>query len=97
MKSPYDIIKKPIITEASMSALADRKYTFEVAVDSNKTEIKKALEEIFGIKVKKVTTTKIQKKWRRQGATGGYTAQRKKAVVSITEDSKTIEFFDGMM
>lgn len=97
MKSPYDIIRKPIVTENSMSALPEKKYTFEVAVDANKIEIKNAVQEIFKVKVKKVTTTKIRRKFRRQRGQSGYTAEGKKAVVSLTEDSKTIEFFDGMM
>ena len=97
MKSPYDIIRKPIITEASMQALSQRKYTFEVAVDANKVEIKNAAEEIFGVKVQKVTTISVKGKYRRQGAHGGYTPKRKKAIICVTEDSKTIEFFDGMM
>ena len=97
MKSPYDVIKKPIVTEASMQALAQRKYTFEVAVDANKVDIKKAAEEIFGVTVQKVTTMNVKGKYRRQGARGGYTARRKKAIICVTENSKTIEFFDGMM
>ena len=92
-----DIILRPIITENSMDGIADRKYTFEVAKDANKVEIKKAVEELFGVKVAKVNTINVDGKLRRYGRYEGYTASRKKAIVTLTEDSKTIEFFDGMM
>ncbi len=96
-KSAQDIILRPIITENSMDGIADRKYTFEVAKDANKIEIAKAAEELFGVKVAKVNTINVDGKLRRYGRFEGYTASRKKAVVTLTEDSKTIEFFDGMM
>ncbi|MDD7193767.1 MAG: 50S ribosomal protein L23 [Oscillospiraceae bacterium] len=92
-----DIILRPIITENSMDGIADRKYTFEVAKDANKIEIAKAVEELFEVKVAKVNTINVDGKLRRYGRFEGYTASRKKAIVTLTEDSKTIEFFDGMM
>ena len=92
-----DIILRPVITENSMDGIADRKYTFEVAKDANKVEIKAAVEKLFGVKVAKVNTINVDGKLRRYGRYEGYTASRKKAIVTLTEDSKTIEFFDGMM
>lgn len=92
-----DIILRPVITENSMDGIADRKYTFEVAKDANKIEIAKAVEELFGVKVSKVNTINVDGKLRRYGRFKGYTASRKKAIVTLTEDSKAIEFFDGMM
>ncbi len=97
MKSAQDIILRPVITENSMDGIADRKYTFDVAKDANKIEIAKAVEELFGVKVSKVNTINVNGKLRRYGRFEGFTASRKKAVVTLTEDSKTIEFFDGMM
>ena len=91
-----DIILRPVITENSMDGIADRKYTFEVAKDANKIEIAKAVEELFGVKVSKVNTINVDGKLRRYGRFEGYTASRKKAIVTLTEDSKAIEFFDGM-
>ena len=93
----YEIIKKPVITENSMDQMADRKYTFEVAKDANKIEIKKAVEEIFGVKVEKVTTMRMLGKVKRMGANSGKRPDWKKAIVKLTENSKTIEFFDGLM
>ena len=92
-----DIILRRVITENSMDGIADRKYTFEVAKDANKIEIAKAVEELFGVKVSKVNTINVDGKLRRYGRFEGYTASRKKAIVTLTEDSKAIEFFDGMM
>ena len=92
----HDIIIKPIVSEKSMDQLADRKYTFKVAMDANKIEIKKAVEEVFGVKVEKITTARVLGKVKRMGATSGKRADWKKAIVKLTEDSKTIEFFDGM-
>ena len=92
-----DIILRPIITENSMDGIADRKYTFEVAKDANKIEIAKAVEELFGVKVAKVNTLNVDGKLRRYGRFEGFTASKKKAIITLTEDSKTIEFFDGMM
>ncbi|MBQ9849101.1 MAG: 50S ribosomal protein L23 [Clostridia bacterium] len=96
-KLAQDIILRPIITENSMDGIADRKYTFEVAKDANKVEIKAAVEKLFDVKVAKVNTINVDGKLRRYGRYEGYTASRKKAIVTLTEDSKTIEFFDGMM
>ena len=96
-KVAQDIILRPIITENSMDGIADRKYTFEVAKDANKIEIAKAVEELFDVKVAKVNTINVDGKLRRYGRFEGYTASWKKAIVTLTEDSKTIEFFDGMM
>ena len=92
-----DIILRPVITENSMDGIADRKYTCEVAKDANKIEIAKAVEELFDVKVAKVNTINVDGKLRRYGRFEGFTASRKKAIVTLTEDSKTIDFFDGMM
>ena len=94
----YDIIRKPVITEQSMAGVADQKYVFEVAVDATKTEIKAAIEKIFGVKVAKVNTLRQQGKMKRTGAYPmGRRAETKKAVITLTADSKTIEFFEGMV
>ena len=94
----YDIIIRPVITEQSMEAVADKKYVFQVAIDSNKTEIKAAIEAIFGVKVAKVNTLIVNGKVKRMGAQpAGKRADVKKAVVTLTADSKTIEFFEGMV
>ena len=97
MKMAQDIIIKPIITENSMKGIADRKYTFQVAKDANKIEIAKAVEELFGVKVSKVNTMNVRGQLRRQGRSEGYTRAWKKAIVTLTEDSKTISFFEGMI
>ena len=98
MMTSYDIIRRPIITENSMDQMADRKYTFEVAKEANKIEIKKAVEELFdGVKVEKVTTMRVLGKVKRMGANSGKRPDWKKAIVKLTADSKTIEFFDGLM
>ena len=98
MKNVYDIIIRPVITEQSMEAVAEKKYVFMVAVDSNKTEIKAAVEEIFGVKVAKVNTIRMQGKVKRTGAyPAGRRSAYKKAIVTLTADSKTIEFFEGMV
>ena len=94
----YDIIRKPVITEQSMEGVADKKYVFKVAVDATKTEIKAAVEEIFGVKVAKVNTLRQLGKMKRTGSfPAGKRADIKKAVVTLTADSKTIEFFEGMV
>ena len=94
----YDIIRKPIITEQSMADVADKKYVFEVAMAANKTEIKAAVETIFGVKVAKVNTAIVNGKVKRTGSfPAGKRADYKKAVVTLTADSKTIEFFEGMV
>jgi len=93
----HDIIIAPVITERSMAGVANRKYTFKVA-PVNKIEIAKAVEAVFpGVKVEKVNTISVRGRFRRQGRTGGYTASWKKAIVTLTPGSKTIEFFEGMM
>ena len=97
MKTAHDIILKPVITEASMQGNANKNYTFQVAKDANKIEIAKAVAELFGVKVAKVNTINVNGKYRRQGIKGGYTPDWKKAIVTLTEDSKSIEFFDSMM
>ena len=98
MKNVYDIIIRPVITEQSMESVADKKYVFMVDINSNKTEIKAAVEEVFGVKVAKVNTVRMQGKVKR---TGAYPAGRrpayKKAIVTLTADSKTIELFEGMV
>ena len=93
----HDIIKRPIITEQSMEGVAEKKYTFEVDKNANKIQIKKAVEEIFKVKVDKVSTINYIGKPKRMGVHSGYTSEWKKAIVTLTESSKTIEFFDGMM
>ena len=94
----YDIILRPVITEQSMESVADKKYVFQVAIDATKTEIKAAVEEIFDVKVAKVNTIRMQGKVKRTGAyPAGRRAAYKKAVVTLTADSKTIEFFEGMV
>ncbi len=97
MMTSYEIIRKPIITENSMDQMADRKYTFEVDKNANKIEIKNAVEEIFGVTVEKVTTMRVLGKVKRMGANSGKRPDWKKAIVKLTENSKTIEFFDGLM
>ena len=97
MKTAYDIIVKPIITERSMSAVSDKKYVFQVARDAGKIEIKKAIEEIFSVKVKSVNTINVKGKEKRMGVHVGKTAAYKKAIVTLTSDSKAIELFEGMV
>ncbi len=97
MKSAYDIIIAPVITEQSMEDLDIKKYAFKVASDANKIEIKKAVEEIFGVTVIKVTTTHMRGKERRQGRfPAGKSADWKKAIVKLSADSKNIEIFESM-
>ena len=94
----YDIIRRPVLTEQSMADVADKKYVFQVAINANKTEIKAAVEEIFGVKVQKVNTIRMQGKMKRTGAfPAGRRAAYKKAIVTLTADSKTIELFEGMV
>lgn len=96
-RTAQDIIVRPIITENSMEGIANRKYTFKVADFANKIEIKKAVEQLFGVKVEKVNTISVKGKKKRMGRHEGYTSDWKKAIVTLTADSKTIEFFDGMI
>ncbi len=97
MKAAQDIIIKPIVTERSMDGLQERKYTFKVAKNANKIEIKKALEELFGVDVQDVRTMNVKGHEKRMGMHTGFKSDWKKAIVTLTEGSKTIEFFDGMM
>ena len=96
MKTVYDIIIRPIITEASMDMTAAKKYAFEVMKDATKPEIADAVEKMFKVKVAYVNTVSMKKKPKRLGVHSGYTSEWKKAIVQLTEDSDTIEFFDGM-
>ena len=96
MTNPHDIIIRPIVTEQSMAEMAENKYTFVVSKQANKTEIKKAVEAIFGVNVEKVNTLNYDGKVKRMGRSVGRTASFKKAVVKLTADSKEIEFFQGM-
>ena len=96
MKFAQDIILKPIITEKSMDGIANKRYTFKVAVNATKPEIAKAVEELFGVKVAKVNTINMKKKPKRMGYHFGYTADWKKAIVTLDASSKEIEFFNGL-
>ena len=97
MKDMHDVIIKPLLSEKAYDYIPEKKYTFLVDVDSNKQEIKQAVEEIFGVKVEKVNTISVKGKKKRMGRNEGYTSDWKKAIVTLTADSKTIEFFDGMI
>ncbi|KUP04622.1 50S ribosomal protein L23 [Bacillus coahuilensis m2-6] len=90
-----DIIKRPVITERSTDLMADKKYTFEVSTTANKTQVKDAVEEIFGVKVEKVNIMNYKGKFKRMGRHAGYTNKRRKAIVKLTTDSKEIEFFEA--
>ena len=93
----YDVILKPVVTEKSMAAMGEKKYTFLVHTDANKTMIKEAVEKMFeGTKVKSVSTMNLDGKTKRRGMTFGKTAKTKKAIVTLTEDSKDIEIFEGL-
>ena len=96
MRTSYDVILKPVTSETSMADAQVKKYTFKVAVDANKTEVKNAIEEIFDVEVKKVNIMNIKGKLKRMGRTAGYTAASKKAIVTLTADSKEIEFFQSL-
>jgi len=97
MKSPYDVIIKPVISERSMDLAPEKKYTFKVAVDANKTEIKQAVEEIFeGVEVKKVNVANYDGKLKRMGRNLGRRAAFKKAIITLSADSKPIEFFENL-
>ncbi|RYM04821.1 50S ribosomal protein L23 [Sporolactobacillus sp. THM7-7] len=95
MKDPRDVIKRPVLTERSTDLMADKKYTFDVDVRANKSEIRRAVEEIFGVKVVKVNTMNVKGKPKRYGRYSGYTAKRKKAIVTLTPDSKELDFFEA--
>lgn len=92
----YDIIIKPVVTERSMENMESKRYTFKVDTRANKSEIKKAVETIFGVKVKQVNTMNITGKKKRMGANVGKRPNWKKAIVTLTEDSKEIEFFESI-
>jgi large subunit ribosomal protein L23 len=95
MKNPRDIIKRPVITERSTELMEDNKFTFEVDLKANKTEIKKAIEDIFGVKVAKVNTVRVPGKQKRVGRHFGMTSEWKKAIVTLAADSKPFSFFEG--
>jgi large subunit ribosomal protein L23 len=95
-KISHDLIIKPIVTEASTRAIAANKYSFKVCKNANKIQIKKALEELFGVKVKKVNTMNCKGRYIRYRYSKGYRPDWKKAIVTLTEDSKSIEFFDNL-
>lgn len=97
MKTAQDIIIAPVITEKSMSGIADKKYTFKVAKDANKIEIADAVEKLFKVSVAKVNTVNMRGKQKRMGRYAGYTASWKKAIVTLKPDSKSIDFFDGLI
>lgn len=94
MMNPRDIIKRPIITERTSDMMADNKYVFEVSLDANKTAIKRAVEEIFKTKVAKVNTLRMPAKPKTYGRHSGYTREWKKAIVTLTKDSKPLEYFE---
>lgn len=97
MKAAQDIVIAPVITEQSMASFADKKYTFKVATDATKIDVARAIEELFGVEVEKVNTMNVSGHTRRMGRYEGKTASWKKAIVTLKKDSKTIEFFDGLM
>ena len=94
--TPEDIILKPVLTEKGYDGIAEKRYTFQVLKSANKTQIKIAVEQMFGVEVKSVHTITQRGKLKRQGRTQGYTPARKKAIVSLKEDSKPIEFFNSL-
>jgi large subunit ribosomal protein L23 len=96
MKSLHDIIKRPIITERTTDMMAEKKYVFEVPLKANKTEIKQAVEKVFGVKVAAVNTIRVAAKPKRYGKYSGYTSEWKKAIVKLTADSKELEFYEGV-
>lgn len=96
MKDPRDIIKRPVITERTADYMAELKYAFEVDIRANKTEIKQAVESIFKVKVSNVNTMRVPAKPKRYGRYSGYTTEWKKAIVTLTADSKPLEFFESV-
>ncbi|MDR2156790.1 MAG: 50S ribosomal protein L23 [Clostridiales Family XIII bacterium] len=96
MRSPYDVILKPVISERSMADAQNRKYTFRVATNANKTEIKYALEEIFGVRIEKVNVMNYSGKLKRMGKNIGRRSASKKAIATLAKDSKEIEFFQSL-
>jgi len=97
MKDPHDVIIRPVLTEKSYDGFPTKNYTFQVAMDSNRIEVRKAIEEIFDVKVERVNIARQQGKLKRMGRTQGRTNEIKKAYVKLTEESKPIEFFEGMI
>ena len=97
MKKAQDIILAPVITEKSMYGVAEKKYTFKVANDANKIEIAHAVEQLFDVNFAKVNTVSVRGRFKRMGRNEGYRPDWKKAIVTLTENSKTIEFFEGMI
>lgn len=96
MLSPRDIIKRPVVSEKSMGQMQEGKYTFVVAREANKSQIKEAIEKIFNVEVEKVNTIRLKGKLRRRGVHTGYTPRWKKAIVTLKE-GQTIKLFEGMM
>ena len=96
MKLANEIVIAPVITEKSMYGIPNKKYTFKVAKDSNKIEIARAVETLFGVKVVKVNTISVKGRFKRMGRNEGYRPDWKKAIVTLSEDSKAIEFFEGL-
>lgn len=96
MKDARDVIKRPVITERSTELMVDKKYTFVVDRRANKSEVKRAVEEIFGVKVAKVNTMNYDGKFKRFGRFTGLTPKRKKAIVTLTPESKDLEFYEGV-
>lgn len=94
--SSHDIIRKPVITEKTMAAMALNKYTFIVQINTNKSQIKRAVEEVFGVKVANVQTLRTMGKTKRMGVHVGKRADYKKAIITLAEGSKGIEFFEGL-
>ena len=94
--TPQEIVLKPVITEKSMTGISFKRYTFRVAKDANKIEIAKAVETLFGVKVAKVNTMHVRGRMKKVGKYSGYTSDWKKAIVTLKEDSKSIEFFEGL-
>ena len=92
----YDIIKKPVLTEKSYEGIPAKKYVFVVDERADKSQIKAAVEQIFGVTVEKVNVVNVRRKYKRQGRTEGYTSHFKKAYVKLTADSKAIEFFESL-
>ncbi|SDL17810.1 50S ribosomal protein L23 [Natronincola ferrireducens] len=96
MTNPHDIVIRPLVTEESMTDIADKKYAFVVDRRANKTEVRRAIEKIFGVKVEKVNTMNMKGKFKRMGRNVGKRPDWKKAIVTLTQDSKEIEIFEGM-
>jgi len=96
MQSPYDVILKPVISERSMDEAQNKKYTFKVLKSANKTQVKHALEEVFGVEIKKINILNVKGKKKRMGRFVGRTSDTKKAIVTLTAKSKEIEFFKGL-